>query len=231
MEDVVARFQRTEKSTSVSSDQPEKRDEEEKVIETSLLQQFRRANLSSLQIPVRTLDNSSSFLRLDSPLTSSASSSRGGLPPRPNSVKTKSTVRSLLPHKSFGAKRSFPDGDMITPILPEIRPTNRCPDKPTPLRSFSFSKLLLASSTKAAHSLPTTPISNSDTDTLKATKMECHIDFPKIEAKQHIARSLSAPLNVKPRVLRRLDSVGLIRIVSAGPAGDATVSQTMEIGK
>lgn len=178
MEDVVARFQRTEKSTSVSSDQPEKRDEEEKVIETSLLQQFRRANLSSLQIPVRTLDNSSSFLRLDSPLTSSASSSRGGLPPRPNSVKTKSTVRSLLPHKSFGAKRSFPDGDMITPILPEIRPTNRCPDKPTPLRSFSFSKLLLASSTKAAHSLPTTPISNSDTDTLKATKMECHIDFP-----------------------------------------------------
>ncbi|XP_038898123.1 uncharacterized protein LOC120085906 isoform X2 [Benincasa hispida] len=233
MEDAAARSQRTQESTSVFPDHPEKHDEEEKGIETSLLQQLRRAKLSSLQIPVRTLESSSSFLRLDSPSTSSASSSRGGLPPRPNLVKTKSSVRSLLSHKSFGAKRSFPDGDMITPILPEVQRANRCPDKPTPLRSFSLSRLLITSSTKATHSLPTTPISNSDTETLKATNMECQPDFLKTEAKQQIARSLSAPLNVKPRVLRRLDSVGLIRIVSAGPqypgAGDASVSQTKEI--
>uniref|UniRef100_A0A0A0LJT6 Uncharacterized protein n=1 Tax=Cucumis sativus TaxID=3659 RepID=A0A0A0LJT6_CUCSA len=67
-----------------------------------LLPKFKRANLSSLQIPARALESSSYLLSSDSPLTSS-SSSRGGLPPRPNSVKTKSSVRS------FGAKRSFPD--------------------------------------------------------------------------------------------------------------------------
>lgn len=58
--------------------------------------------------------------------------------------------------------------------------------------------------------------------------------FQKTEVKQHIARSLSAPLNAKPKVLRRLDSVGLIRVVSAGPqyagTGDTSVSQTKESG-
>uniref|UniRef100_A0A9I9E0B0 RING-CH-type domain-containing protein n=1 Tax=Cucumis melo TaxID=3656 RepID=A0A9I9E0B0_CUCME len=224
MEDAVARFQRTEESTSVSSDHPEKHDEEEKGIEASLLPKFKRANLSSLQIPARALESSSYFLRLDSPLTPSSSSGSGGLPPRPNSVKTKSSPRS------FGAKRSFPGGDMITPILPEIQPTNRCPDNQTPPRSFSLSKLLLASSTKAAHSLPTTPISNSDIDILKAKNIECHPDVPKTKAKPHIARSLSAPLNVKPRALRRLDSVGLIRVVSADPRyAGASLSQGKEI--
>ncbi|XP_022138678.1 uncharacterized protein LOC111009778 [Momordica charantia] len=236
MEDVVARLQGAEESTSVSLDHPEKHVQEEEVIETSLLQQSRRPNISSLQVPVRTLESTSStFLRLDSDnsSTSSASSIRGGLPPKPNSVKIKSSARSLLAQRSFGAKNSLPDGEMTVPILPERPPSNGRSDKPTPSRSFSLNKFLFASSTKVAHSLPATPTSNPDIDRLKATNVECHTNFPKIEIKQHIARSLSAPLNAKSKVLRRLDSVGLIRIVSAGPrfagTGDASDSQTKEI--
>ncbi|XP_023525147.1 uncharacterized protein LOC111788839 isoform X1 [Cucurbita pepo subsp. pepo] len=233
MDDAVVRLQGTEDSTSVYPDHPEKHDQEENVIETSLLKQSRRPNLSSLQIPVRNVE-SSSFLRLDGSSTSSSSSIRGGLPPKPNSVKVKSSARGLFPQKSFGAKHSLPDGEMVVPILPEMQPSNRCSDNATTSRSFSLNKLLFASSTKAAHSSPVTPISSSNTNALEATNMEFHPGFLKTEVKQHIARSLSAPLNAKPKVLRRLDSVGLIRVVSAGPqyagTGDTSVSQTKESG-
>ncbi|XP_022981226.1 uncharacterized protein LOC111480425 isoform X2 [Cucurbita maxima] len=231
MDDAVVRLQGTEDSTSVYPDHPEKHDQEENVIETSLLKQSRRPNLSSLQIPVRNVE-SLSFLRLDGSSTSSSSSIRGGLPPKPNSVKVKSSARGLFPQKSFGAKHSLPDGEMVIPILPEMQPSNRCSDNATTSRSFSLNKLLFASSTKAAHSSPVTPISSSNIDALEATNMEFHPGFLKTEVKQHIARSLSAPLNAKPKVLRRLDSVGLIRVVSAGPqyagTGDTSVSQTKE---
>ncbi|XP_022940078.1 uncharacterized protein LOC111445808 isoform X1 [Cucurbita moschata] len=233
MDDAVVRLQGTEDSTSVYPDHPEKHDQEENVIETSLLKQSRRPNLPFLQIPVRNVE-SSSFLRLDGSSTSSSSSIRGGLPPKPNSVKVKSSARGLFPQKSFGAKHSFPDGDMVVPILPEMQPSNRCSDNAATSRSFSLNKLLFASSTKAAHSSPVTPISSSNTNALEATNMECHPGFLKTKVKQHIARSLSAPLNAKPKVLRRLDSVGLIRVVSAGPqyagTGDSSVSQTKESG-
>lgn len=155
----------------------QKHDQEEKGIETCFLQRFRRPNLSSLQIPVRNMESSPSFLRLDSPSTSSASSLRGGLPPRPNSVNIKSSVRNLLSQKSSGAKRSFPDGEMIVPILPEMQPSSRRLDKPTTSRSFSLNRLLFTSHTKAVHSSPATPISNSDTDASKTTNMDCHLDF------------------------------------------------------
>lgn len=41
--------------------------------------------------------------------------------------------------------------------------------------------------------------------------------FQKTEVKQHMTRSLSVPVNVKARSLRRMDSGGMIRVISATP--------------
>lgn len=41
--------------------------------------------------------------------------------------------------------------------------------------------------------------------------------FQKTEVKQHMTRSLSVPVNVKAISLRRIDSGGMIRVISATP--------------
>lgn len=44
-----------------------------------------------------------------------------------------------------------------------------------------------------------------------------------IEVKHHMTRSLSVPVNVKARSLRRMDSGGMIRVISATPRPASTV--------
>lgn len=122
-------------------------------------QQSRRPNLSSLEIPTRSIENSlSSFTRIDIP---SPSSTRSGLPPRPNSTKFRSSVRNLLPQRSLiRGKNLTQDGEKTVLIMPDTPPS----DKPTTSRSFSLNKVLFSTSTKSAHSLPVTPLANSGTD-------------------------------------------------------------------
>lgn len=49
-----------------------------------------------------------------------------------------------------------------------------------------------------------------------------------IEVKHHMTRSFSVPVNVKARSLRRMDSGGMVRVISATPR-PATVDGASQI--
>lgn len=181
--------------------------------ESSLVeQQNRRPSLSTLQIPERCLENTlSSFTRLDP----SPSSTRAGLPPRPHSAKLISSVKNLLPQRSYKAKTSSQDVEKVVLIVPDA-PSS---DKPSTSRSFSLNRVIFPSSTKsAAHSLPVTPVANVAHKSSEDDHKTDHSMIPKSDIQSHMQRSLSVPLNVKARSLRRMDSSGrMIRVTSATP--------------
>ncbi|XP_059664885.1 uncharacterized protein LOC132311147 isoform X2 [Cornus florida] len=194
-----------------------KMDMKEEREESSLAQHHsRRPNLSSLQIPTRSLDNTlSNFTRIDIPLVPSPSSSRSGLPPRPSSAMSfRSSIRSLLPQRSFRVKNLSKDGEKTVLIFPDTQPSS---DKPSTSRSFSLNKVLF-STTKSAHSLPVTPIANSGPESAQERNLDGHSDFSKPAGQQQMMRSFSVPVNVKTKSLRRTDSTGgLIRVILATP--------------
>lgn len=119
-------------------------------------QQSRRPNLSSLEIPLRSIENAlPSFTRID---IQSPSSARAGLPPRPHSTKIRPSMKNLLSQKTLvRGKNSDQEGEKAVLIVPDTPPS----DKPTTSRSCSLNKVLFCTPTKSAHSLPVTPIANS----------------------------------------------------------------------
>ncbi|KAI3460084.1 hypothetical protein Pfo_016747 [Paulownia fortunei] len=177
--------------------------------EEATLMQPRRPNLSSLEIPMRSLESAlSDFTRIDIP---SPTSTRAGLPPRPSSAKLKSSVKNMLPQKSFRGKNLSQEAEKTVLIIPDT-PLS---DKPSTSRSFSLNKILFSTSTKSAHSLPVTPMSNADPKPSQENHVDRQSKTPQTEVKQYITRSFSVPVNVKTRSLRRTDSSGgLIRVIS-----------------
>lgn len=116
----------------------------------------RRPNLSSLEIPERSLEASlSDFTTID---ILSPGSTRAGLPPRPSSAKLKSSVKNMLSQKSFRGKNPSQETEKTVLIIPDI-PLS---DKPSTSRSFSLNKLLFSPSIKSVHSLPVTPMAKAD---------------------------------------------------------------------
>ncbi|KAF8408764.1 hypothetical protein HHK36_004833 [Tetracentron sinense] len=192
--------------------------ENERSEETSSIQHSRRPNLSSLQIPTRSLENTlPSSSRIDIPSVSSPSSMRAGLPPRPNSAKFK-PYRNLLPQRSFKVKNLSHEGEKTVLIIPDTPPSEGPLDKPSTSRSFSLTKVFSSSSAKKTHSLPVTPVANSGPESVQEKNLDVQSHFSNSEVQQHITRSLSVPVNVKNRSLRRIDSMGgLIRVISATP--------------
>ncbi|KAG8369171.1 hypothetical protein BUALT_Bualt15G0123500 [Buddleja alternifolia] len=184
----------------------------------------RRPNLPSLEIPVRSLESVlSDFTRIDIP---SPSSTRAGLPPRPNSAKFKSSVKNLLPQKSLMSKNPSQEGEKTVLIVPDT-PLS---DKPSTSRSFSLNKILFSTSTKAAHSLPVTPMANADPKPLQETHVVNQSKTPKTGVKQYMTRSFSVPVNVKTRSLRRTDSSGgLVRVISSNHRPTAVENASPDI--
>lgn len=138
------------------------KEEREECESTSVQQQHqsRRPNLSSLEIPTRSIENSlSGITRIDIP---SPCSTRSGLPPRPNSTKFRSSMRNLLPQRSF-MNNLTQDGEKTMLIMSDT-PLS---DKPTTSRSFSLNKVFFSTPTKSAHSLPVTPLATSHTDAVQ----------------------------------------------------------------
>ncbi|KAK6130771.1 hypothetical protein DH2020_035482 [Rehmannia glutinosa] len=178
--------------------------------EEATLMQPRRPNLSSLEIPMRSLERAfSDFTRIDIP---SPTSTRAGLPPRPNSAKLKSSVKNMLPQKSSRAKNISQEAEKTVLIIPDT-PLS---DKPSTSRSFSLNKILFSASTKSAHSLPVTPMANADPKPSQENHVDQQSNRPQTEVKQYMTRSFSVPVNVKTRSLRRTDSSGgLIRVISS----------------
>ncbi|KAG9141225.1 hypothetical protein Leryth_001713 [Lithospermum erythrorhizon] len=135
--------------------------------------------------------------------------------PRPNSAKLISSVKNLLPQKSYKAKNPSQDVEKVVFIVPEA-PSS---DKPSTSRSFSLNRVIFPSSTKsAAHSMPVTPVAN----VLNKPSEDDHKTDQSM-LPRHMKRSLSVPLNVKARSLRRTDSSGrMIRVIAATPRPETT---------
>ncbi|RVW82291.1 hypothetical protein CK203_041671 [Vitis vinifera] len=213
---------------------------------TSLVQQSRRPNLSSLQIPVRSLENTSSaFARIEISSAPSPTSTKAGLPPRPPSAKFKSSMRNLLPQRSLRAKNLSEDGEKTVLIIPDTPSSDGPLDKPTTSRSFSLNKVLFPSVKQhilyQLHQLQVQVLSPCRKRIWMVnliflwsfmwihTPNALHFPFwvffnvefvflQKVEVQHHMTRSLSVPVNVKARSLRRMDSTGgLIRVISATP--------------
>ncbi|XP_074556360.1 uncharacterized protein LOC141812213 isoform X2 [Curcuma longa] len=174
----------------------------------------RRPNLASLQIPVRTLESPMPSARAHA--LSSPSSASAGLPPKPNSTRTKSSIRSVFSQRSLKTKGSISEGDRTVLLIPGTSSSGQ-QDNPSTSRQFSFIKVLSSVSTKRTYSLPVTPVGNQG----PSTEQERHVvdlsSLEKKDAEMQIRRSLSVPGNAKNRGLRRMDSIGLIRVISATP--------------
>ncbi|KAJ8631368.1 hypothetical protein MRB53_024691 [Persea americana] len=192
----------------------------------------RRPNLSSLQIPSRTMENPCpSSTRINIPPMTSPSSTRASLPPRPSSAKGRPSMRNL--QRSFKMKNLPPECEKTVLLTPETPTSSEPQDKPSSSRSFSLTRVFSLSA-KRTHSLPVTPVANSGPEPLQEQDVVAHSDFIKPEVQRHIKRSLSVPLNVKTRSLRRTDSLGgLIRVITTprpkaaegSPPGDAPVTE------
>lgn len=182
--------------------------------EVALMQHPKRPNLSSLQVPVRSLENTlSTFARIDIP---SPSSTRNGLPPRPSSARFMSSMKNLLPQKSSRGKNLSHDGEKTVLIVPDTPLSDKPSNRPSTSRSFSLNKILFSSSTTSTHSLPVTPVTDASTYEVEESNLNGHTNLPKHEVEQQMQRSFSVPVNAKVKSLRRSDSSGrLVRVISA----------------
>lgn len=144
----------------------------------SFIQQSRRPKLSSLQIPARSLESAlSAFTRIDIPFVSSPASTRAGLPPRPNSAKVRSSVKSLLPQRSIKVKKLDQDVEQTVLIMPETPASDGPSERDCPPKSFSLNKGFFSSSTKVISSLPVTPVANFGPESVQGRHLESSSDF------------------------------------------------------
>ncbi|XP_027332590.1 E3 ubiquitin-protein ligase MARCH11-like isoform X2 [Abrus precatorius] len=185
-----------------------------------LIPQSRRPNLSSLQIPAWSLDIAlSTFAKTDGPSVSlSSPGSARGLPPRPNSAKVRSSMKSLLPQRSFKTSTCSQDTERTGLIVPDTPPSEAPLDKPSTSRSKSLdNKVIFSPSKKVAHSLPVTPIATSGANSVHGRHLGCDSGLSTMEVQQHMTRSLSVPVNCKATNLRGANSRSMIRVISATP--------------
>ncbi|KAB5551607.1 hypothetical protein DKX38_008918 [Salix brachista] len=171
----------------------------------------RRPNLSSLQIPARSSSLGTEFTRIE--ITQSPSSAKPGLPPRPNSAKFKSTVKNLLPQRSLKSKILSEDGEKIVLIVPDTPPSDNDVKEEIELSQLQEYLQMYKK--------------YSYCDFVEFEKYGMCLFFTqKVEVRHHIRRSLSVPVNIKIRSLRRTESGGgLFRVVAATPrlvAADST---------
>lgn len=214
-----------EQTHQLSEHQPHLQKEDTEEPESTSIQQqqqSRRPNLSSLEIPSRSIENAlPSFTRIDIP---SPSSARAGLPPRPHSTKLRPSMRNLVFQKSLiKEKNSVQEGEKAVLIVPDTPPS----DKPTTSRSCSLNKVLFSTPPKSAHSLPVTPFANSGIDRVQERQLDHDSS-----TSHHMTRSLSVPINGKLRSLKRMDSMGgLIRVISATPRSTLANSTSLDISE
>ncbi|XP_065853703.1 uncharacterized protein [Euphorbia lathyris] len=216
----AARHQEGERSTfdSAEADHPQVRYEEGKSEGTSFSQQSRRPSLSSLQIPERSLESSlHDFTKSEVTSVQSPCSSRAVLPPRPSSAMFKSPMRHFFPQRSLRTRNLSENGETTVLIIPDTPVSDVPVDKPSTSSLFSLNKAFFTTSSKATSSLPVTPIAMLGSTSIQERDLNGGSEKP-LEAKHHIRRSLSVPVSVKLKTLKRLESGGSrFRMVLANP--------------
>uniref|UniRef100_A0A1D1Y906 E3 ubiquitin-protein ligase MARCH7 n=1 Tax=Anthurium amnicola TaxID=1678845 RepID=A0A1D1Y906_9ARAE len=179
----------------------------------------RPPNLSTLQIPARSLESQlPTSTRISIPSVHTPTSTRAGLPPRPNSAKARTSARNLLPHRSFKIKNPSTECEKTGLLTSGISSSEELQDKASTSRTFSFTRVFSSVSAKRTHSLPVTPVTSGG----HVSECDGHVvdlsTLDKEEVQKHITRSMSVPGNVKGGSLRRLDSLGgRIRVIPATP--------------
>lgn len=194
----------------------------EKADESSSGRRPRRPNLSFLAVPARSLEGVPSSTRTDIPSVLSPSTTTGGLPPWPCSAGLKSSMKNMLPQRSFRAKTPSNDGEKTVLIFSSMLRSDNSGDKPSTSRSFSLNKVFSSPSTKRACSLPVTPIANSGATSGQQRNLIVNLANPQSDSNQdiqlHMKRSFSVPVNVKNPSLRRVGSTGgVFRVVPMTP--------------
>ncbi|CAJ1971634.1 unnamed protein product [Sphenostylis stenocarpa] len=191
----------------------------EKGDKASKIPRCRRPNLSSLQIPAWSLDIAlSTFAKTDSPSVSRSSpGSTRGLPPRPNSAKFRSSMRTLLPQRSLKTNTCSPDIERTGLIVPKTPLSDAPLDKPSTSIHLSLKNKVISQSTKGAHSLPVTPFATSASENGHGRHLGCDSSSSKMSVRRIMTRSFSVPANGKSTSLKVTDSRGLIRVISAKP--------------
>lgn len=86
-------------------------------------------------------------------------------------------MRNLLSDRSFRTKTCSQDSEKTVLIVPDTLSSDGPLDKPSTSRSLSLNKILFPSATKAAHSLPVTPIAISDADNVNGSHAEGDSDL------------------------------------------------------
>ncbi|WCJ28673.1 RING/U-box superfamily protein [Euphorbia peplus] len=210
-----------ERSTfdSPEPDHPQVRYEEENCKGASLSKQSRRPKLSSLEIPERSLESSlHDFAKSEVTSVPSSCASRAGLPPRPNSAMFKSPIRYFFPQRTLRTRSLSENGETEVLIIPDTQISGVPVDKPSTSSLFSPNKSFFTTSSKATCSLPVTPMAMFGSTSLRERHINDCPKEPKLEAKYHIRRSLSVPVSVKLRSMRRLESGGSrFRMILATP--------------
>ncbi|XXG44638.1 hypothetical protein AAC387_Pa01g4384 [Persea americana] len=192
------------------------------------VQHPRQPNLF-LDIPARTIEDSHrNFVRINMPPTPSPtsmkvnfpsmpspSSARVNVSSSPSSSKGKPSFKSLLPRVSFKFRRSTSDIEKAA-ILALGASSAGSTERPVVQRSFSFAKLFTPTMRRTS-SLPVTPIADSNPESVRGNVAE-QLPLPKKGVQRHMSRSLSVPVNVKTRSIKRMDSLGgVIRVIPATP--------------
>ncbi|CAD5169466.1 unnamed protein product [Musa acuminata subsp. malaccensis] len=189
--------------------------------EISTAHHSRRPNLTTLQIPARTLEIPLPSVR--SNVLSSPGSVRAGLPPRPSSTRAKSSIRSLFPQRSLKTKNSTPEGDRTVLLIPRTPSSEGPQEQASTSRQFFITKVLPSTkalssgSTNRTHSLPVTPVANCGPSAVQERHAIDISNLQKSNVQTQIRRSFSVPGNAKNGSLRRMDSIGLVRVISATP--------------
>ncbi|MQM21044.1 hypothetical protein Taro_054075 [Colocasia esculenta] len=183
------------------------------------LSHSRRPNLSTLQIPARSLESPlPTSTRINTPSTSTPTSARAGLPPRPSSAKVKTSIRSMFPQRSFKSKNVTQECEKTGLLISGPPSSSESKEKPSTSQSSFFTRVFSSTSAKGTHSLPVTPIAGSGPDTMQGSHVVDLSSLRNQAVQKSISRSMSVPGNVKDGSLRRMDSLGgRIRVIPATP--------------
>lgn len=89
-------------------------------------------------------------------------------------------------------------------MIPDMLPSDGCPNKPSTSRSFSLNRVFFPSSAKAAHSLPATPIASSNPEIAGETNQEaihCSVSSLSTQYLYHASAELQIGLSSGHSVL------------------------------
>ncbi|KAJ6817545.1 putative E3 ubiquitin-protein ligase MARCH10 isoform X2 [Iris pallida] len=169
----------------------------------------------SVVIPSRNLGDSST--RINMPWTPSSASAKAptsarvSVSPSLSSMEGKQSIKRLLPRLSFKSPSLATATDKH-----DVQAANASRnEKPSVLRSLSFKKMFTPKMRRTS-SLPIS-VEQID-DALQCANTMDHLALVKKEDQKHMSRSLSVPLNVKTRSIRRTESLrSRFRVIPSTP--------------